>query len=437
MNKNYSLIIIAHPDDEVLWAGNIIENKSNVFVLCLTNRKNKRRARQFKRILRIYGIKGEILDFPDEPLTHYPRSLLEELENVLRRYINSENIAEVITHNPDGEYGHELHKLLSKLSKKIINDGSKLFYFDFQPKKNLFLSPKKKKALNVYFGKNIPSDFSFRLKNPINKLFNKFSNRYGQIIPNSKNHNFILVLGTINYLIKFFNKVLKKLNYTFQFHIEESNYNHCLLSMHSTYTSSDKYVSNNNPNNFIKVYLSNRVQYDKYPDRRYLVTEFLPTCDGQTLSVGCHAFNKNDCYCLKNPSNYETIDIYKKYEKYGSPYKHETIDFLNYNPPYKFTNIILYGVLGIPSNLYDGADNYTLYGNEDKTIQHIDQLLEVNGHAVLGPDIHMDKAFTRRQKIQKWGNITFTNKILKRKYKLKKKLICDANMILVVKKLSD
>ena len=186
--------------------------------------------------------------------------------------------------------------------------------------------------------------------------------------------------------------------------------------------------------NEIDLYNSNKDWYDHLPERKYMILEYLPKCNGKVLSVGTHEFNKNDEICCKK-CEYETIDIHEKCKDFGSSFKHTTIDFLDYEPGYKFNHILLFGVLGIPQEL-EGY-NYTLYKNENKTIEKIDELLDINGTVLLGPDVNESSCASYDSTYEFWKKFVQDNDIIKSKYSLikfmnKNEFRC--NPIIILKK---
>lgn len=186
--------------------------------------------------------------------------------------------------------------------------------------------------------------------------------------------------------------------------------------------------------NKIDLYNSNKEWYDWLPERKYIITQFLPSCDGHTLDVGVHDFNKNDEVCCKDTCQYETIDIDERSKNFGSSYKHTTVDFLDYNPSYKFDNIILFGVLGI----YDGCGgyNYTLHNNEVNLIKKIDSLLNINGRVLLGPDVNPQSGAgpNSYSTINFWNKLIKDNNIFKNKYTVLENTKGRSNMIIVLQK---
>ena len=145
-----------------------------------------------------------------------------------------------------------------------------------------------------------------------------------------------------------------------------------------------------------------------------------------------HFFNKHDGICCPN-AEYETLDIDPNYNIYGSKVKHTVIDFLNYEPEYKFKNIILFGVLGIINGC--GGDSYTLHKNEENVINHINNLLEINGTVLLGPDVNKDSCGDNNYSNENyWNTLITTNSILKT-YQIDTNFKGKNNMIIILRKL--
>ena len=58
-------MIVAHPDDETIWGGSHLIN-GNYTVLCITNGNNKKRKKEFMKVMEKTHSKGIILSFPDK-----------------------------------------------------------------------------------------------------------------------------------------------------------------------------------------------------------------------------------------------------------------------------------------------------------------------------------------------------------------------------------
>jgi LmbE family N-acetylglucosaminyl deacetylase len=104
MDQKKVAIIVAHPDDEILWCGGTIINHPEwqCFVVCLCRKNDPDRAPRFYNVLKSIkanGIMGDLDDGPDQiPLA----------EDVVKRAIQvllpADDFGLVITHSPAGEY---------------------------------------------------------------------------------------------------------------------------------------------------------------------------------------------------------------------------------------------------------------------------------------------------------------------------------------------
>ena len=128
-----NIMIVAHPDDEILWGGaNLF--KDNYFVVCLTNGYNLKRANDFKKILEFTKNKGIILNYPDvqdfikDDWTLVRKGMLKDLEIIL----NYKNWNKIVTHGPDGTGGHYHHiktfQFVTEITKKL-DKYNNLYYF--------------------------------------------------------------------------------------------------------------------------------------------------------------------------------------------------------------------------------------------------------------------------------------------------------------------
>ena len=127
------LMIVAHPDDETIWGGAHLLD-GGYFVLCITNGKNKRRADEFRRAVEKSGNTSLILDYPDK--TNFVRNdwnySKEGIEADIQLVLSAKHWDFVVTHNPDGEYGHIHHKMTNALTVQAFeqtHSAEKLLFF--------------------------------------------------------------------------------------------------------------------------------------------------------------------------------------------------------------------------------------------------------------------------------------------------------------------
>ena len=127
------LMIVAHPDDETIWGGAHLLD-GGYLVLCLTNGSDPQRADEFRRAVIQSGNVPLILSYPDK--TNFRRNnwiyAEKGIENDIRFVMSAKEWDFVVTHNPQGEYGHIHHKLTSAVTVKVFEDtdsAGRLFFF--------------------------------------------------------------------------------------------------------------------------------------------------------------------------------------------------------------------------------------------------------------------------------------------------------------------
>jgi LmbE family N-acetylglucosaminyl deacetylase len=117
-------LIVAHPDDETLWAGGTILSHPSWkwFIVCLCRKSDKDRGPKFHNALKVLkseGIMGDLDDGPDQkPLDE------REIEHAILKLLPPKNFDLIITHNPSGEYTrHIRHEEVSKAVIKLWHTG--------------------------------------------------------------------------------------------------------------------------------------------------------------------------------------------------------------------------------------------------------------------------------------------------------------------------
>ena len=115
MKSKTVAIIVAHPDDETLWAGGTILNHLSweCFIVCLSRGRDQDRAPRFHKALKILksgGIMGDLDDGPDQkPMDK------NEVEHAILELLPPKHFDLIISHNPSGEYTrHIRHEEVSK-----------------------------------------------------------------------------------------------------------------------------------------------------------------------------------------------------------------------------------------------------------------------------------------------------------------------------------
>jgi LmbE family N-acetylglucosaminyl deacetylase len=111
-------IIVAHPDDETLWAGGAIMSHPSwqCFIACLCRKNDADRAPKFFKALKILKSQGIMGNLDDEP----EQKPLEEtvVEQAVLDLLPTKHFDLIITHNPTGEYTRHLRH--EEISKAVI-----------------------------------------------------------------------------------------------------------------------------------------------------------------------------------------------------------------------------------------------------------------------------------------------------------------------------
>ncbi len=113
-------VIVAHPDDETLWAGGTILSHPawKCFIVCMSRQSDTERAGKFYdalKVLKSDGIMGDADDGPDQkPLDE------KELQRIILELLPDKPFDMVLTHNPSGEYTRHLrHEEVSRAVIKL------------------------------------------------------------------------------------------------------------------------------------------------------------------------------------------------------------------------------------------------------------------------------------------------------------------------------
>ena len=118
MDKKTVAIIVAHPDDETLWAaGTILEHPEwQCFIITLCRKNDPDRAPKFAKVLKILGAEGSMGDLDDGP-DQLPQSD-EEVDDMVLGSLPVRNFDLIITHSVNGEYTRHLRH--EEVGKAVI-----------------------------------------------------------------------------------------------------------------------------------------------------------------------------------------------------------------------------------------------------------------------------------------------------------------------------
>ena len=128
---NQIAVIVAHPDDETLWAGGMIlmNPGCNWTIICLSRKNDTDRAPKFFEALTLYGATGAMGNLDDGPEQKpLPQ---KEIETAIQGLLPPIHYDLIMTHSPAGEYTrHKRHEETGRavfyLWEQNIIDASEL-----------------------------------------------------------------------------------------------------------------------------------------------------------------------------------------------------------------------------------------------------------------------------------------------------------------------
>jgi len=147
-------IIVAHPDDETLWAGGTILSHPSwkCYIVCLCRKSDNERATKFNNALKVLKSKGIMGDLDDGP----EQKPLDEnlIERIIFSLLPPWHFDLLITHNPNGEYTrHIRHEETGKVVTKLWETGklsaSELWTFAYEDGNKKYF-PRPVKEATIY-----------------------------------------------------------------------------------------------------------------------------------------------------------------------------------------------------------------------------------------------------------------------------------------------
>jgi LmbE family N-acetylglucosaminyl deacetylase len=117
-------IIIAHPDDEILWVGGtILSNQMwKCFIVCLCRKSDEDRAPKFYKSLEELNAEGNMGDLDDGPAQMPLDNKI--IEHAILKLMPSRHFDLIISHDPSGEYTrHIRHEEIGEAVIMLWNAG--------------------------------------------------------------------------------------------------------------------------------------------------------------------------------------------------------------------------------------------------------------------------------------------------------------------------
>ncbi|MEQ9378634.1 MAG: PIG-L family deacetylase [Imperialibacter sp.] len=149
------LIVVAHPDDETLWAGGTLLSHPqwDCFIVSLCRKKDPDRAPKFQKVLEALGANGVMGDMNDDPEQRPIEE--EEFERMVLKLLPEQAFDLVITHSPEGEYTRHLrHEETGTAVIKLWQNGDlrtkELWLFAYEDNDKAYL-PRAVESATAFF----------------------------------------------------------------------------------------------------------------------------------------------------------------------------------------------------------------------------------------------------------------------------------------------
>jgi len=134
------LVIVAHPDDELIWMGGfILKNEDWDFdVISLCRKNDLDRVSKFRKVCKALNVSYcDISDLEDDKLFDVDeKEITARISNMLK----VKDYDYIFTHGLNGEYGHKRHieicRSVTNMVKRKELRCKKLFYFAYKKKRD-------------------------------------------------------------------------------------------------------------------------------------------------------------------------------------------------------------------------------------------------------------------------------------------------------------
>ena len=108
--------------------------------------------------MNLLNLDNIIYNFPDNWRNpHWDETIKNNIKTIINSHLDKNiNYEKIVTHNPQGEYGHYHHRTISKIVRDLLynrNEQDKLYYFSFDKNKYVELPNIYNECINIYFEK--------------------------------------------------------------------------------------------------------------------------------------------------------------------------------------------------------------------------------------------------------------------------------------------
>lgn len=137
-------VIVAHPDDEILWAGGLLLSHPewSPFIVTLCRGKDSDRAPKFLKALECLGAQGSMADLDDGP-DQLPLPAAR-VQDAILSLLAERDYDLLLTHGPAGEYTrHRRHEEVSQAVQVLWQEGDlrarRLWQFAYEDGQGAYL----------------------------------------------------------------------------------------------------------------------------------------------------------------------------------------------------------------------------------------------------------------------------------------------------------
>ncbi|RAJ76577.1 LmbE family N-acetylglucosaminyl deacetylase [Chitinophaga dinghuensis] len=118
-SEGSAVVIVAHPDDETLWAGGIILANPQLewYIVSLCRKEDPDRAPKFYKVLQELDATGAMANLDDGP-EQFPLPI-KEVRDTIQNLLPEEHFDLILTHHPKGEYTR--HRRHEETAQAVIN----------------------------------------------------------------------------------------------------------------------------------------------------------------------------------------------------------------------------------------------------------------------------------------------------------------------------